>query len=404
MGPQDSLFFQTRYLDLRSGDNFQYADPRQADPDFKFQEYQQPTAVAGWHHQWAPGIHTLLLAGRITDEQRISDLSLARPIVTRNALGQITALANASFDLKYHSDFEAYTGELNQIFQTDRQTLILGTRVQEGSFTTSDSLLSSLSNPALPTTQRTVRPDFERISGYGYYTIEPLDHLYLTAGLSYDTLVAPENIRQAPVTDQTNARAEANPKAALVWSPSPEVTLRGAYARSLGGVSYDESFRLEPTQLAGFNQSFRSIISESVAGPVLGPLYQTGGAALDLKFKSHTYAGVDLQWLQSDVHRQRGAFELDPSSPVALVSSLDQRLNYDERSAGIWLNQLVSDEWIFGVRYQFTRSDLGTTLPQVPVSVFGGADSTRRADLHHVTVHGRYQHPSGFFAYAEWDW
>ena len=50
---------------------------------------------------------------------------------------------------------------------------------------------------------------------------------------------------------------------AVVWSPLREVTLRGVFSRALGGVSFDESFRLEPTQLAGFNQSFRSIISES---------------------------------------------------------------------------------------------------------------------------------------------
>ena len=152
-----------------------------------------------------------------------------------------------------------------------------------------------------------MQPDFERVSGYGYYTLRPLDHLFLTAGLSYDSLTAPVNIRQAPVANEAADRTAFNPKAAIVWSPLAEVTLRGAYARSLGGVSYDESFRLEPTQLAGFNQSFRSIINESVAGAVAGPLYQTGGAALDLKFKTGTYAGLEFQWLQADVRRQRGA-------------------------------------------------------------------------------------------------
>jgi len=50
--------------------------------------------------------------------------------------------------------------------------------------------------------------------------------------------------------------------------------LRGIFSRSLGGVSLDESYRLEPTQLAGFPQAFRTVISESLVGSVAAPEYE----------------------------------------------------------------------------------------------------------------------------------
>ena len=404
VGPRDSLFIETKYQELRSGDNFQYFDPRQADRDFRFGEFQRPWVVGGFHHEWTPGVHTLLLGGRLVNDQRIRDLNLPRSIITRNSSNEITGFSSSAFDLRYRSEFEAYIGEFNQIFQTERQTLIVGARVQRGTFQTTNYLTATVPKQNLPPTSQRVEDDLDRVSGYGYYTAELVRNLLVTAGLAYDRLIFPKNFRQAPVSDGQDRREYLNPKAAIVWSPLSEIRLRGSYARPLGGVSYDESFRLEPTQLAGFNQSFRTIISESVAGPVTGPLYQTAGAALDLKLKTRTYAGLEFQWLTSDVRRRRGVFEFTPNSPVAVPSSLEQRLDYDERSAAIWLNQLVANDWSFGARYQFTRSELGTRFPEVPVAVFGGADANKRADLHRVTAQGRYQHSSGLFGRAEWDW
>jgi hypothetical protein len=51
--------------------------------------------------------------------------------------------------------------------------------------------------------------------------------------------------------------------------------VRGAYTRSLGGIYHDNSVRLEPTGVAGFNQAFRSLIPESVAGPVPATEFET---------------------------------------------------------------------------------------------------------------------------------
>ena len=95
--------------------------------------------------------------------------------------------------------------------------------------------------------------------------------------------------------------------------------MRGIYTRSLGGVSLDESYRLEPTQLAGFPQAFRTLISESTpgVGSVSAPTYETFGLALDLKLGSRTYAGIQAERLTSAVRRRIGVFTVQNGSTPA---------------------------------------------------------------------------------------
>ena len=71
--PQDTALLLVQYENYHSGDNFQYYDPSQARPFFKFDEYEQPILVAAWHHEWAPGMHTMALAGRLVNEQFFRD-------------------------------------------------------------------------------------------------------------------------------------------------------------------------------------------------------------------------------------------------------------------------------------------------------------------------------------------
>ncbi|MEI9962993.1 MAG: hypothetical protein WDM76_18315 [Limisphaerales bacterium] len=50
-----------QYQNYHSGDNFQYYDPNNARPNYKFDEYQEPILVGIWHHEWSPGQHTLVM-------------------------------------------------------------------------------------------------------------------------------------------------------------------------------------------------------------------------------------------------------------------------------------------------------------------------------------------------------
>jgi hypothetical protein len=182
------------------------------------------------------------------------------------------------------------------------------------------------------------------------------------------------------------------------------LTVRGAYSRFLGGVSLDESFRLEPSQLAGFNQAYRTIISESVVGSVSAPRFEIIGAALDLNFGTHTYVGLVGEQLNSDVNRTLGVYRSSTASVPNFPSSTPQTLGYEEHSAGLSINQLLSDIWALGASYRFIRSELDRDLPEVPVSVRGDARRFDRSDMHNASLYLLCNLPSGVFARAEANW
>ena len=420
--PKDSVFLLTEYRDYKSGDNFQYYNPSQAMPYYRYTESQTPNILGAYHREWSPGVHTLLLGGRLKNHQQFSDLGVNSLILQTNGAGGVVGDFTLGLDASGNDiggvdvvdtvDFDIYTAELNQIFQGERQTLVFGARLQTGDFTTQNvmtnvqpSYLAPLFlNPPAGISENN---DYGRASAYGYYTVEPVQRLWLTVGLAYDYMDYPANFRNPPVSAANDTRYHLGPKAALVWSPLPEVTLRGMYSRSLGGVSYENSYRLEPAQLAGFVQSYGALIPESVVGSVSAQAYDAAGAALDLKFKTHTYVGVQAQFLSSDVQDQIGVFNYPTNVPLNSMSvipaSTSRHLEYDEPSLAITANQLVSDCWSFGAQYRIAQSKLRTIYPEIrPVD--SNADQTLRATLQQAELFAVFNHPSGFFARVELHW
>ena len=427
--PQDTALALIKYEDYHSGDNFQYYNPANARPSFRFDEYQHPIAVGAWHHEWSPGIHTLVLGGRLENEQFFTDKAAPQLLLIPTVPNY--GSDSVPFDARYHGQLEIYTAELNQIVQWNRLTLSAGARYQDGTFDTT----AQLYNPArlnfffrqAATNAISASEDFERITGYGYLTVEPVDRLWLTAGLAYDDLTYPSNFRHPPLSSGEDHRSQLGPKAAFVWHPLPlsdhapegasvkdlDVTLRGSFTRSLGGASLDESYRLEPTQLAGFPQAFRSLISESVVGSVSAPKYQTYGLALDLRFPTGTYAGVQAERLETDVRRTIGVFVPTTISgsgfiPPFIPSSTGEELDYHENSISVSLDQLVGKEIVLGASYKFSHVEFEDTFPQVPAAALQktlpDVDRPLEADLHQVSGYVLFNHSSGFFARAETHW
>src|SRR6266404_5825162 len=429
--PQDTVFFQTKYQDVRQGDLLQYYDQHSFAPGVHFRELQQPAILLlGYHHEWAPGMHTLLLAGRLADEIFFSDRNTAADvnsflqsgtpnvsrslIQVRNANGELVDTLILPLDLDYHNTFTTYTGELNQIWETDQNTLVFGARFQSGEFHTSDRLDNPPAFTAaffnVPPAAQDFDTSLERQSYYGYDTYRPFRSLSLTAGVSYDRLTFPTNYRNAPITSGEDSRDRLSPKVGVIWNPYGNLFVRGAYTQSLGGVSFDESVGLEPNQVAGFNQVFRSIISESVVGSVAAPTYDTTGILIENRFPTGTYAGIQATFLKSDVDRRLGVFDASLNSlgriiPPIVSSSTPELLKYEEENLSLTLNQLVGDEWSFGARYQVAFSDLQTIFKDVPKSVAPTlADSRQKATLHQGQIFALYNHPCGFFGSIEGYW
>ncbi len=397
--PQDSVFFELDYADYSSGDVLQYYDQNFASRTVRISETQDPNFFAGYHHEWSPGVHTLLLFGRLQDEFSQIDPNASAIVTTKTPAGQIVGVAQRPADLRYFSDLVAYSGELQQIFQTARQTLVIGGRFQSGDIETHSFI------QRLQPTNQVISPDLNRFSGYGYYSLRLFDPLQLTAGLAYDYLEYPENNEIAPVSSAETHRDQISPKAGFRWTPLENTTVRGAYTRSLGGVFYDASVRLEPTEIAGFNQAFRSVIPESVAGLVPGSRFETFDLALDQKFSTRTYFSVVGELLDS--HGSRTVGTLDAFGPILLdiPSGVRQNLDYRERSLTFNLNQLVGEGFAFGTTYRLTDALLDDSVPAVSKALSpnfsASANRSVSATLHQVSLYGLFNHRSGFFTKVE---
>ena len=418
--PQDSVFFQTIYYNASAGDLTQYYDQRSASLGLRTKETQEPLLLAGYHHAWTPELHTLLLVGRFVDEFQLNDPAQPVLMMGRNNAGQIIALPTPALPiapLDYDSRLEIYSVEAQQIWKHERHTLVAGGRYQTGWFNTQAALgpstptrFASLTATSFwafgssPISQQ-AKVDFERLTAYGYYNWQIFDPLLLSAGVAYDYLRFPVNYRTVPISSGQDSEDQVSPKAGLIYTPWRDSHVRFAYTRSLGGVSFDQSVRLEPSQVAGFNQAFRSLIPESVAGSTSGARDTTYGLALEQNFKTGTYLGVELGLLESDVHQTIGAADLKfVPWPVTSASGTPQNLDYREKDLVVTVNQLLGDCWSLGARYQLSRAELGVVYPEIPDSVTSANRIQNDATLQQLSLFTLFNHPSGFFARGEAVW
>jgi outer membrane receptor protein involved in Fe transport len=262
--------------------------------------------------------------------------------------------------------------------------------------------------PDQPAALQDFEYDFERLSFYGYEQWRPLDQLAFVGGLAYDRLTFPENFRSAPLSDREDHRERVSPKAGFIWTADRNTMVRAAYTRSLAGASFDQSFQLEPSQVAGFNQSFRSIVPESVGGAEAGAEFETYGISFERKFGRGTYFGLTGEILNSNVKRTQGAFDLPDPLGFAVPSGTREELDYREESVLVTFNQLLGNDLALGGRYRLSWVRLKDQFPEIPDSAFLDGGFRNRQELtttlHVLNLYIIFNHPSGFFAQFDASW
>ncbi len=417
---KDSVFMQIGYFKADSGDVAQYYDQASASPTLRVSEKQEPNILAGYHREWSPGNHTLALFSRIKDELTLTDPNsgplahtfytfiVGGTTFTNDFLWQPNATA-----LDYNSTLEAYSVELQQIWETPRQALIVGARYQFAWADTDSSLFRPGFGPFGSPIQvsQSIDSELDRLSVYGYEHFNVFDCLQLIGGVSYDRLHFPRNIDVPPITVDEDTKDKVSPKGGLLWTPWKDGNFRALYSQSLGGVFFDQSVRLEPVQLAGFNQAFRSAIPESVAGLIPATKFETFGGGYDQAFqKTKTYLHLEGQFLNSDASRTLGILTNNPASGDPFTpgntSSVNQELDFKERSFIATINQLVAKDLSIGARYKMTDADLTTHSFDVPAGVANASllNQDVSATLHQVWLYAIFQHQSGFFAQFDTVW
>lgn len=421
--PSDSFFVQGIYYDADAGDVAQYYRRQQIHRDLRVDESQKPIVLSGYHHEWSERSHTLFLGGYFQDTLKVTDPDQSLLLFLKSA-GDVIAIAHPALPvtpLDYRNDLEGFTTELQQIFRAERHTLIGGARFQGGTFDTRSRMgsgfIGGFANSSVTSSIPLITPaispaideDFYRASLYAYDHWQILDQVLLSGGVSYDRLEYPRNFRNSPVAAGTDDQQRVSPKGGLTLTPVDGTVVRAAYTRSLAGVAFDQSFRLEPAQVAGFNQAYRSIIPESLVGSLAGARFETFGVALDQKLEGGTYLGFAAERLLSKAERDVGAldFTVDFSQVNPFVftpSTTRQRLDYEENSLTFVINQLVGQRWAFGARYRLSKAELRSDLVSIPDSVTREARSEMEATLQHVDLYARFNHESGFFGQFDTLW
>jgi tetratricopeptide (TPR) repeat protein len=413
--PHDTIYVQATDARTKTGDLTQHFDQDSANPFVHTIETQEPIVLAGYHREWSPGHHTLFLASRLDDSFSVIDPRQSIIIVATNTAGINKGAVPSAANEDYKNKLTIYSAELQQIATFDCHSTVLGARYQDGEFRTDvnqNKLVDRIGFLGPFVSAQDFTTDFQRVSFYGYHSWRVVDQLQLIGGLAYDYLKYPRNFRFAPVNGHQDTETQLSPKAGFVWTPTHDTAIRFAFTRSLAGASIDQSFQIEPSQVAGFNQTFRSIIPESVAGANAAARFETFDLSLEHNFPTETYVGIAGELLHSNVRRQLGAvkYNLDSTEIIVPVTHgfLGESLNFREISGLLTINQLVGEEWAFGGRYRVTRADLNDDFPQIANRPAGTTlfDSHHNYDavLHQVILYAIYNHPSGVFAQAQALW
>lgn len=408
--PADTGFLMVNYNDYESGDTRQYYDPADprvgVSPGFRSQEVQEPNVFLGWHHEWSPSQHTLLLAGHLNGTLNYSDTNAIIPVLSRPTPSRAeTALLTRVFDVNYGRELNAWTAELQHLAQVRTHTLVAGLRYQTGELDTTGSQIlhngrSQFPGPdVFPAVRQSTSTDLQRLSTYLYDTWRIVPALRLTAGVSYDRLDYPQNVDFLPLDPGETDADKVSPKVGLTWSPWADTHLRAAWTRSLGGVFYDTSVRLEPVQVAGFNQAWRSLIPESVSGLTPGSEFETLGVGFDQKFPTRTYLSVAAERLTSEVRQNFGAFDWARNGRlVAQPVTVGRDLDFEERTGSAQVNQLLGQHVALGVSYRVSEAELDTLYPSLVAGIVNDPNARESATLHEVGGTARCFFEGGFFA------
>lgn len=412
--PDDSMYLHVIGFWADGGDIAQRFDEQEIHRTYRFHEEQTPTVLAGYHHQWAPGNHTLLLAGRFDDTFASKDQDSSVYVLDR-FFGTITGLVPVPVREKYHSEYAVYTAEAQQIAVAGAHSLIGGARVEWSKQDVADlvpeadgfdpnSFLLGTNKP-VSDQHGDLKSYLTAVYAYDYFQLS--DTLQLAGGLNYTHQTIPANTTTAPVSAERDRQARLSPRGGVVWAPASNSTVRASYAKSLTGSGLGQSVRLEPSQTAGMLQVIRNPVPPSLVGPLDGADVQTAEALWDGHFP-RTYLSLGGQWLNAERTRRLGLFLSDPLyDPGPSFGLIRERVKFNEYAMTASAHRLVGEEWSFGVQYRLAYARLERSFPDYiglgPTPANGGVDdqSDWKGWLHTLKLTGLYRLPSGLFARAE---
>ena len=410
LGPKDSVFLQVYETRLTGGDLAQHYDPSTTQRGLSLQENQSPNVLLGYHREWSPNSHTLVLASRIDDRVTIHHPS-GFELLLGTADGTPVSVDAIGLTRNFSRHYIANSLELQQVQKLGSHTFILGMRVQlneekvmNGDEARTGNLPGNAADSLFPPTPfvlpaESVDVKNWRASFYAYDYWQVNDQWQVFGGVTDDYLRLARNTIAPPLSDGHQEVYYLSPKAGLLWQPCKEATFRLGYSRAVTGQDFDQSIRLEPTHLNGLPSTFRTAFPDSIIGGVSGERIEVWQADGRFHFGKNTYAVLGLQQVQSKEDRQVGAYTSDFFAPGFHSGQVNESLRFTEHSLHFSLRQMVGDSGSLGVRYEVAKAQLNQNYLVNP----GYVVSTEGV-LHAVTLDAKVFTPSGLFAEVDATW
>jgi tetratricopeptide (TPR) repeat protein len=411
--PNDSVFFDI--VDYReNGGNIEQSF-NAIPTELRFDLKQAPTVFLGYHHQWSPEQHTLVIAGRFDDTFQSFD-----PFSNVYALDLGSGITNGLVAVqaadRYQSHLVLYSVEAQQIALIGRQTFIAGARFQwsdkDAAQTVSDPngpflVIMGFANPI---SVQSISASSFTASAYIYDYLKVTDAFRLVGGLNFTHQDIPVNTVSAPITSEQHIQERLSPKAGFIWAPSDCSTVRAAYTRSLTGYDLGQSLRIEPTQVAGLLQTFRDPIPPALVGGLDGVDVETAEAVWEGHF-ADTYLALGYQYLAGKKTAQYGLYLSSEDYIDGPTFGLVRKsFDFHEHGMNFSAHQLIGKELSLGIGYRLAFDELEQSFPEYQPSLFVpppyGIPQTLRSQalLHTVNLSALYRHHSGLFGRVEAVW
>jgi hypothetical protein len=403
--PRDGLFLEVLDFSKTSGDLAQRYNPQDAIAGLQAHETQEPSVLIGLDHRWSDTQRTLLLASRFDDDATLTN-PRGRTFLLTDTFGNIDNFLPTDLTQLYSNHQTVNSFEVQHLITGERLQTVAGFRFQENTELVSNQQSINAGNaPNFESyfgQQGTVLADqslsFQsiRLSPYVYEYWRVIDPVLLIGGLSYDYQRQPNNLLVGPLDAGTEIQRHLSPKAGFIWTPTRRLVVRAAYSQSLGGIDLDQSVRLEPSQLAGFVQSYRNLFPDSLVGGIGGARFETADLSLEYRFPTGTYVALSGELLRSQADQMVGGFERDLFGQGPAIQ-LDEQLRFQERSINASVHQLLGNYFTVGARYQLSDARLTSAFPDLDPSL-PGISSTDRGVLQLISLNGSFQAPCGLFA------
>ena len=356
--PETSVQGEFRYRHLENGD----LELKFLEDDFRPSLDENTTAGSfrgGLRHAFSPDTIVLL---SMAYEKRTSDSEdfSTDPVFPDFGFSSDINLHEAGYggegQLIHRHDLRALTGGWVERMQVVAGAGTVGLDVDE-TITVLTFTSGVLDDPQfIPQALR--EPNVDHNNAYLYtYTALP-ENVTMTLGVSGDFFHEQEGI---------GYRDQANPKGGITWNPSfsPGTTFRAAGFRELKRTLVNQQ-TLEPTQVAGFNQFYDDPSGTSA---------WRYGVAVDQKFGSHVFAGLEGSWRDLQV----------PHQIVGAGSTVVTREPAREKLARAYLFFTPYDWVALRAEYQFEQFRRDELL------LF----AFKKLDTHRVPLGVQLFHPSG---------